>query len=85
MALHAKNLSRPTSRKIIKDDEFTHSNEYGTSVVFVVVYGVVGGGGGVVVVLTLTHRYNAVRRHRTGSSNAGAEIYLRRTTGQNRR
>ena len=32
----------------------------------------------VVVVLTLTHRYNAVRGHRTGSNNSGAEDYLRR-------
>ena len=28
----------------------------------------------VVVVLTLAHRYNAVRGHRTGSNNSGAEI-----------
>ena len=28
----------------------------------------------VVVVLTLTHGYNAVRGHRTGSNNSGAEI-----------
>ena len=27
----------------------------------------------VVVVLTLTHGYNAVRGHRTGSNNSGAE------------
>ena len=33
----------------------------------------------VVVVLTLTHHgYNAVRGHRTGSNNSGAEDYLRR-------
>ena len=33
----------------------------------------------VVVVLTLlTHRYEAVRGHRTGSNNSGAEDYLRR-------
>ena len=32
----------------------------------------------VVVALTLTHRYNAVRGHRTGSHNSGAEDYLRR-------
>ena len=32
----------------------------------------------VAVVLTLTHRYNAVRGHRTGSKNSGAEDYLRR-------
>ena len=36
----------------------------------------------VVVVLTLTHRYNAVRRHRTGSNYSGAEDYLRRKTVQ---
>ena len=29
------------------------------------------------VVLTLTHRYNAVSGHRTGSNNSGAEDYLR--------
>ena len=34
----------------------------------------------VVVYLTSTHRYNAVRGHRTGSSNSGAEDYLRRET-----
>ena len=34
----------------------------------------------VVVVLTLTHRHNAVRGHRTGSNNSGAENYLRRKT-----
>ena len=39
----------------------------------------------VVVVLTLTHRYNAVRGHRTGSNNSGAENYLRRKTNENRR
>ena len=32
----------------------------------------------VVVVLTLTHRHNAVRGHRTGSNNSGVEDYLRR-------
>ena len=32
----------------------------------------------VVVFLTLTHRYNAVRGHRTGSNNSGAKDYLRR-------
>ena len=42
----------------------------------------VAGKGGlavvvVVVVLTLTHRYNAVRGHRTGSNKSGAEEYLR--------
>ena len=36
----------------------------------------------VVVVLTLTHRYNAVRGHRTGSNNSGAEDYLRRKTNR---
>ena len=30
------------------------------------------------VVLTLTHRYNVVRGHRTGSNNSGAEDYFRR-------
>ena len=39
----------------------------------------------VVVVLTLTHRYNAVRGHRTGSNNSGAEDYLRRKTKKNGR
>ena len=34
----------------------------------------------VVVVLTLTYRYNAVRGHRTGCNNSGAEDYLRRKT-----
>ena len=29
------------------------------------------------VVLTLTHRHNAVRSHRTGSNNFGVEDYLR--------
>ena len=38
-----------------------------------------------VVVLTITHRYNAVRGHRTGSNNSGAEYYLRRSTNKNRR
>ena len=38
----------------------------------------------IVVVLTLTHRYNAVRGHRTGSNNSGAENYLRRKTNKNR-
>ena len=41
--------------------------------------------GIVVVVLTLTHGYNAVRGHRTGSNNSGAENYLRRKTNKNRR
>ena len=37
----------------------------------------------VVVVLTLlTHRYEAVRGHRTGSNNSGAEDYLRRETNK---
>ena len=31
-----------------------------------------------VVVLTLTHRYNAVRGHMTGSNNSGGEDYPRR-------
>ena len=34
----------------------------------------------VVGVLTLPHRFNAVRGHRTGSNNSGAEDYLRRKT-----
>ena len=38
----------------------------------------------IVVVLTLTHRYNAVRGHRPGSNNSGAEDYLRRKTNKNR-
>ena len=41
-------------------------------VVFVVVVVVV------VVVLTLTHRHNAVRGHRTGSNSSGVEHYLMR-------
>ena len=36
----------------------------------------------VVVFLTLTHRYNAVRGHRTGSNNSGAEDYIRRKTNE---
>ena len=36
-------------------------------------------------VLTLTHRCNAVRGHRTGSNNSGAEDYLRRKSNKNRR
>ena len=35
-----------------------------------------------VVVLALTHRYNAVRGHRTGSNKSGAEDYLRRKTNE---
>ena len=38
----------------------------------------------VVVGLTLTHRYNAVRGHRTGSNNSGVEDYIRRKN-KNRR
>ena len=38
----------------------------------------------VVVVLTLSHGYNAVRGHRTGSRNSGAEDFLRRKN-KNRR
>ena len=34
------------------------------------------------VVLTLTHGYNAVRGHRTGSNNSGAEDDLRRKTNK---
>ena len=34
----------------------------------------------VFVVLTLSYRCNAVRGHRTGSNNSGAEDYLRRKT-----
>ena len=30
----------------------------------------------VVVILTLTHRYDVVRGHRTGSNDSGAEGYL---------
>ena len=37
------------------------------------------------VVLTLTHRYNAVCGHRTGSNNSGVENYLRRNTNKNKR
>ena len=40
------------------------------------------GGYIVVVVLTLTHRYNAVRGHRTGSDNSEAEDYFRRKTNK---
>ena len=40
---------------------------------------------GIYHVLTLTHRYNAVRGHRTGSNNSGAENYLRRKTKKNGR
>ena len=36
----------------------------------------------VVVVFTLTHRYNAVRGHRTDSNNSGAQDYLRRKTNK---
>ena len=36
----------------------------------------------VVVVVTLTHRYNAVRGHRTGSNNSRAEDYLRGKTNK---
>ena len=36
--------------------------------------------GFIFVVLILTHRYNAVRGHRTGSNNSGVESYLRRRT-----
>ena len=39
----------------------------------------------VVVVLAFTHRYNAVRGHRTGSNNSGAEDYLRKKTNKNRK
>ena len=39
----------------------------------------------VVVVRTLTHRYIAVRGHRTGSTNSGVEDYLTRKTNKNRR
>ena len=37
----------------------------------------------VVAVLRLTHRYNAVRAHRTGSKNSGVRDYLRRKTNTN--
>ena len=36
----------------------------------------------VVVVFTVTHRYNAVRGHGTGSNNSGAEDSLRRKTNK---
>ena len=36
----------------------------------------------IMIVLTLSHRYNAVRGHRTGSNNSGAEDYLRRITNK---
>ena len=36
----------------------------------------------VVVVLAFTHRYNAVRGHRTGSNSSGAEDHLRRKTSK---
>ena len=36
----------------------------------------------VIVVLTLTHRYNAVGGHRTGSNNSGAEDYLTRKSNE---
>ena len=39
----------------------------------------------VVVVLALTHRYNAVRGHRTGSNNSVAENCRRRKINKNRR
>ena len=35
------------------------------------------------VVITLTHRSNAVRGHRTGSNNLAVEDYLRRKTNKN--
>ena len=35
-----------------------------------------------VVVLTLTHRYNAVRGHMTGSNNSRAEDYLKMKTNE---
>ena len=38
-----------------------------------------------VVVLTLTHRYNTVRGHKTGFNNSGVEDYLRRKTQKNGR
>ena len=34
------------------------------------------------VVLTLTHRYNAIRGHRTGSNNSRAEDYLKMKTNE---
>ena len=39
----------------------------------------------VVVVLTLSHGYNAVRGHRTGSNDSGAEDYLRKEPNKKRR
>ena len=48
--------------------------------------GLVGfSNGWVYVVLTSTHRYNAVRGHRTGSNNSGAEDYLRRKNKKNQK
>ena len=38
----------------------------------------------VVAVFTLTHRYNAVRGHRTGSNNSGEDDYPRSKTNKNR-
>ena len=37
-----------------------------------------------VVGLTLTHRYNALRGHRTGSNKSGAEAFLRKEIHKNR-
>ena len=37
------------------------------------------------VFLTINNRYDAVRGHRTGSTNSGVEDYLTRKTNKNRR
>ena len=37
-----------------------------------------------VVGLTLTHRYNALRGHRTSSNKSGAEAFLRKEIHKNR-
>ena len=39
----------------------------------------------VVVVLRLTHRYNGVRGHMTGSNNSGSEQFLKKKTNKNTR
>ena len=39
----------------------------------------------VVVVLRLTHRYNGVRGHMTGSNNSGSEQFLKKNTNKNTR
>ena len=65
--------SRPTSHKRKNDDEFTHCSAYSNYfgwllfIVVVVVVVAVVVVVVVVVVLTITSRYDAVRRHRTWS------------------